>query len=90
MSADESRHLYFLVHGDPRVLSVHADANGDINDLKKTIINEACLDYLKTSDVIRGYSSLKLRDSTTIEPVGSLTARLPYGCSAGRLSQKSG
>jgi hypothetical protein len=52
MSAHESRHLYFLVDGDPRVLSVHADANWDINDLKKVIINEARLDSLKTSDVI--------------------------------------
>ena len=52
MSADESRHLYFLVDGDPRVLSVHAKANWDIIDLKKGIINEARLDRLKTSDII--------------------------------------
>ena len=52
MSADESRHLYFLVDGDPHVLSVHAKTNWDITDLKKGIINEARLDRLKTSDII--------------------------------------
>jgi len=52
MSADESRHLYFLVDGDPSVLSIHAKANWDITDLKKGIINEARLDRLKTSDII--------------------------------------
>ena len=52
MSADESRQLYFLVDGDPRVLSVHAKTDWDIYDLKKGIINEARLDCLKASDVI--------------------------------------
>ena len=52
MSADESRHLYFLVDGDPGVLSVHAKTDWDITDLKKGIINEARLNHLKTSDII--------------------------------------
>jgi len=51
MSADESRHLYFLVHGNQKPLSIHASASWDINDLKTAIISEARLN-LKTSDVI--------------------------------------
>jgi len=51
MSADGSRPLYFLVDGDRNAYSVNANADWDINELKKAIIHEAG-QCLRTSDVI--------------------------------------
>jgi len=51
MSADKSRPFYFLVDGDRNAFSLNANANWDINELKKAIIHEAGLN-LRTSDVI--------------------------------------
>ena len=51
MSADKSRPFYFLVDGDRNAFSLNANANWDINELKKAIIHEAGLN-LRISDVI--------------------------------------